>query len=842
MKAVRLKTEHMINPVGIKEGVVRLSWNAEGGSTQTAYEIVMSCEGYEIYNSGKVLSSKMNHEAGSIPPRRAVRWSIRLWDENDLPGEPAEASFETGIDAFTAKWITGNYTVCRRKRYPVDCFEKEFTAKPVRKARLYVTALGLFEISINGVKAGELSLTPGHTDYRKRVHYFTFDVTTLIKEGKNVMTAELADGWYRGSCGAWGIKNQYGTVTKLLAELILGYEDGSEERVVTDSSWKWSNDGAVRFADNKDGERVDARMSATYSGVALETKHSVIPTPSPAPGAKEHERFEAKYSRTPSGRLLADFGQNIAGYITFKATGKAGDKLVLTMGELIGKDGELTLKNIQCATKKRATPLQKIEYVFKEGENAYKTKFAVFGFQYADIECPDSVKFEKLEAIAVYTDIEETMEFDSSNPLLNKFVGMTSWSTKNNSLDVPTDCPTRERHGWTGDAQLFVGTALYLFDYSAFSRKYISDMRDGQKRNGCFRQITPRGGVDFYMNAMDGSAGWSDAGVLIPYRNYLFTRDKRFLDDNYDAMKRYAMYKISKIGKWYPTAQPTGLKRKWSKYICNYGQSYGEWAEPVDVKAFSVSDFISPHPEETTAYIVYLLECMREIARILGKEGDAALYEKYADRARSGYRKLVECPKFSLDTDRQAKLVRPLYMKLLDEEQTAFARERLIKALENYGWRLGTGFLSTPFILYVLKEIGTEYAYKLLENEEMPGWLFMPKSGANTVWESWEGTEAQGGVASLNHYSKGAVLEWVFSEMCGVTVADENAFRIAPCPGGSFTYASMEWKSEFGTVKVAWERVGEGYSYNIEVPANTTAELCLPDGKTAILKAGKYSF
>ncbi len=289
------------------------------------------------------------------------------------------------------------------------------------------------------------------------------------------------------------------------------------------------------------------------------------------------------------------------------------------------------------------------------------------------------------------------------------------------------------------------------------------------------------------MRPMDGSAGWSDAGVFIPYRLYLQYGDESVLTEHYDQMKRFADYKIGTLGRWYPTALPTGVGLKSARAISNYGQSYGEWAEPADVRAFSVSDFIAPHPEETTAYIVYLMECMARIADLLGKAEDREKYGKAAEKVRAGYQKLVETKRFSLDTDRQAKLVRPLYFKLLNGPQTAFAQTRLLQALERYGWRLGTGFLSTPLILYVLADMDIEYAYRLLENEEIPGWLSMPKAGANTIWEAWEGPHsASGGIGSLDHYSKGAVVEWLFGEMCGIQVAGENRFTVAPKPGGRF--------------------------------------------------------
>ena len=304
-------------------------------------------------------------------------------------------------------------------------------------------------------------------------------------------------------------------------------------------------------------------------------------------------------------------------------------------------------------------------------------------------------------------------------------------------------------------------------------------------------------------------------------------------------MRKYAKFKIKSMGKHYLTGLPTGLSRKDAKMISNYGQSYGEWAEPMDVKAFKISDFICPHPEETTAYIVYMLETLSEIAVILGKNGDRDLYLKYADIARKGYQKLIETKKYSYDTDRQAKLVRPLYLRLLNEQQTEFAKARLLRALDNYGWRLGTGFLSTPFILYVLAEMDVEYAYRLLENEEMPGWLFMPKMGANTIWESWEGTAAQGGVASLNHYSKGAVCEWLFGEMCGIQVAENNTYVVVPKIGGNITHASCEYKGVYGKIKSEWQRVDDKTVYKITVPANVTVKAIL-SGQEYVLQVGMY--
>ncbi len=849
MKAINLKTEYLINPIGIDIRHPRLMWNCEGGTKQTAYRIVAKTDEQIVWDSGKVSSDSMHADyPNDLASRQRVEWNATLWDETDSKVESSEtAFFETGLlsaSDFRAKWISGNYRVNPKKRYPVDCFKKEFSAHNVAKARLYITACGLYEALVNGKRVDDFVLAPGHTDYTKRIQLQTYDVTELLENGENVITVELADGWYRGSCGAWGLRNQYGTQTKLYAQLEITDKSGNKAVIGTDQTWAWSNDGKIRFADNKDGEIVEAWRTPSYGGLAKETKRDVTPASSNNVPVTEHERFSVqKVITTPGGAKVLDFGQNIAGYISFAVMAKKGQKIKLRFGEMFDENGEFTQKNFQCANKKRTrvTPLQQIEYYCKDGSNEYKTKFAIFGFQYVLIESDVEWKKEDFTAVSVCSDMEETLSFYSSNELLNRLVQATRWSAKNNHADVPTDCPTRERHGWTGDAQIFCNTASYLFNYAPFARKYVHDMLDGQRKNGKFRQITPKGGVDFYMDFMDGSAGWSDAGVLIPYRIYKRYGDQKILENSYAAMKQYADFKIKTLGKWYPTAVRTGIDRKYRKYISNYGQSYGEWAEPTEVHITGFRDFACPHPEETTAYIVYLLQTMAEIAEVLGKQDDKKRFSEYAEKAKIGYGKLIECPEFTLDTDRQAKLVRPLYMGLLDEKQREFAQKRLITALEHYGWRLGTGFLSTPFILYVLEKIDVEYAYRLLENEQMPGWLFMPKMNANTIWESWEGTQAQVGIASLDHYSKGAVLEWVVSEMCGIQVSGENKFTIAPKVGGHFTFAKCEYKSVYGKVKSDWRREGGKTVYMISVPANTTAKVVLPSGEKT-LTAGEYEF
>ena len=356
-------------------------------------------------------------------------------------------------------------------------FKKTFRfSKNIKSAKISITSMGWYHCFANNKRLDRDVFSPGWTQYDKRVQYQTYDVTDLIKEGNNTINVELTDGWYRGCCGAWGIRNQYGFQTKMLAILELTDISNVVTKIITDDSWLWSNDGEIICADNKDGEIVDARLMPTYSKNARITNHNVIPTCSNNTLISEHECFKPELIITPSGKKVLDFKQNFAGYISFKIKAKQGEKITLLFGELLNNDKEFSQDNIQLKMKNKVTPLQKIEYTCKEGVNEYKTKFAIFGYQYVLVETNIDFNPDDFIGIALYTDMEEVGTFESSNELLNQFVRNVIWSTKSNSADLPTDCPTRERHGWTGDAQIFANTFLYLFDANAFEQKYLNDI------------------------------------------------------------------------------------------------------------------------------------------------------------------------------------------------------------------------------------------------------------------------------------------------------------------------------------------------------------------------------
>lgn len=851
MKILNLKCEYLTNPMGIDITTPRLFWNLEGLVKQTAYQIVCTdFDGNFLYDTGKVASNQMTHIpylGKELKSRDVVIWKVKVWNELDEESEYSEkATFEIGLlnqSDWLAKWITGDYNPSKRTRYPVDYFKKCFTltTKKIKKARLYISSCGVYKAIINGNKVGNFYLAPGITDYRKRVQYQVYDILEYLTID-NEINLELADGWYRGSLGAWGMRCYYGKQTKIIAQLEVEYFDNTVDFITTDNTWKWSNDGSIIFADNKDGEIVDAIKVPSFFGSSKVTHHKGLLASSNNVEVVEQERFIPKLVTTPKKVKVLDFGQNIAGIIEFKINAHEGQKVLLRFGEMLDADGEFTQKNIQCSSKYKTTPLQQITYFCKEGVNEYKTSFSIFGFQYALIETDVTFDVNDFTAISISSDIKSTLEFTSSNDLLNKLVDCTLWSAKNNSVDLPTDCPTRERHGWSGDAQIFFTTASYLLDYASFARKYERDLCDWQNKKGAFPQIAPEGGTDFYMRVMNGSVGWADAGVLIPYRYWKIYQDEKIIIDNYDAMKKYALFMIKRIGKTGILPSRIKLSRKDKKNIVNAGQCFGEWAEPTDVHKMSWTDLAFSNPEVSTAYTSYIMSIMEEIALYLHKEEDAILYKEMKNKTKYGYQLLRHSEGYELDTDRQARLVRPLYFDLLEEKDKEYTQKRLIMALENYHWRLGTGFLSTPLILYVLSEYNLEASYCLLENEDLPGWLFMPKSGANTIWESWEGTKAQGGIASLDHYSKGACLEWIFKVMCGINVDGTNHFLISPRPGGKFSFARTSYQSIFGKVICGFKKVGNEYKYEITIPANCTAKVILPNKKEINIESGNYTF
>ncbi len=871
MRAVHLRTEYLKDPVGIGIRKPRFFWNCEGGTRQSAYRITAKRvqaggEQETVWDTGKVCSASMTHipyEGKTLHSRDRILWSVQLWDEEDRPGEPSQAQFEMGLlepSDWEGKWITGDYKPKKKERYPADYFRKEFRLKGneenIVSARLYATAHGVYDVEINGRHIEDFVLAPGMTDYRKRLQYQVYDITENIKDGNEIIF-RLGDGWYRGCVAAYSAEYVFGMRTALLAQIEVTYADGSREVIGTDETFQWCNDGPVRFADLKDGEDYDARRQPGFGGraVLLKEKDPVIPTASDNVPVRKKERFIPKLLVAEDGTSVLDFGQNIAGMLHFFIQGESGQRIRIVCGEVLGKDGKVDLSGVQETKPAKGwsqmslvkklmgaelkgdivrTPKQEIRMICSGGRDEFENSFSIFGFRYAQITTEEGRELkidpEDFEAVAVYSDLEQTGSFSCSNALVDRFYENTVWSMKGNFLDIPTDCPTRERLGWTGDAQIFFDTGAYMMDTAPFFRKWLRDMADDQYDNGLLSAVVPYQGVEMMYKATGSSVGWADAVYLIPYRYYKRYGDAELLRTCWTMIKKYGDYLMKNLGM---KDKKEAKQNPYNEYTYEKGVHLGEWLEPEEFRD-KVYGAQAKHPEECTAYLYYSMKIIGEIADLLEEKDYAALCGKYADGAKKAYDALF-VKTGTLDTDRQAKLVRPLALGLLDGEEKKKAQRRLVKAVEDYRYRVGTGFLSTPFLLPVLTEAGeTEAAYRMLENTEKPGWLAEVKEGATTVWENWEGNLSQ------NHYSPGAVCQWLFDTVGGIRPAGERHFIVEPVSGGSLTFADVSYQSLYGKVVSRWKKAGDGICYHIEIPSNVTAQIRLPGGKVIEAEAGFY--
>ena len=820
MRAIRLKTEHLTAPMGVDFTAPQLFWNCEGGVRQTAWQILAADDGGNLlWDSGKTEGAAMRAKWGGSPvlAKTSVVWRVRLWDENGVCGEWSESSFETGIDTWCARWITGDYRVNRKKRYPVDCFRTIFESSNVKKARLYITACGLYEAKLNGQRAGDVILAPGITDYRRRVQYQTYDITPLLRSGENVLTVQLADGWYRGSTGAWGLRNQYGTETKLLAQLEITHTDGHVQTVCTDESWEWSNDGPIRFADNKDGEVVDAGCAPSYNGKAKATAHPVTPSASDNVAVREHERLHAQLLRTPAGKTVLDFGQNIAGYAAFTLTARAGQTVTLRFGEMLDENGEFTQKNIQLSRNKFTTPLQQVVYTCKDGANAYKTTFAIFGFRYVLVETKIPFKAENFTAIAVYSDMERTGWFESSNPLLDKFVENTVWSAKNNHADLPTDCPTRERHGWSGDAQIFCPTACFLFDYEPMAEKFLNDMYDWQRKSGCLPQIAPSGGTDFYMYTMNGSVGWADAGVIMPYVLWKQYGDKQTLRSAYPGLRAWTMY----------------LTRQREDGIVCYSY-YGDWASPVggSVRGSYGSGAVSsitPGRLISTGYLYLNCMLLAQMADVLMLEEDHAYFRELAAQTCSALnRAFLNREGGFYAGNSQAANTFMLYLGVVPEQFRAQVLQNLIRDIQQHDTHVTTGNLCTRYILDVLADNGEiDLAYALVTQTTYPSWGYMLACDATTVWERWEYVDSGElvGMASHDHPMYAAVSGWFYRCLAGLRpdAPAFSRFTLQPYFPRELPEIRCTLHTVKGEIRVEWTQRGGEVRLLVRIPFNASA-------------------
>ena len=741
----------------------------------------------------------------------------------------------------------------QKEMQPASYIRKEFTiAAKVRKATLYMTALGVYKGYLNGQPLQQAYLLPGFTYYHKRLQYQTWDVTDQLHTGVNTLSAIVGDGWYRGALGSQSGRNGFGSKIALAARLEIETE---RETVVieTDPTWKATQNGPLRRCDIKTYETIDftkempgwnesgfqengwhACQQGAYSGqlVPHEGGYSV-----------EHEVFAPKVLHTPNGETILDFGQNHAGHVAFSVTGPHGHKAALYMGETLDETGNFTVKNI-CDEK---NPMigdlgQCLELICDGSRQEYKSHFLVSGYRYVKLEnWPEPVVAENFRSIAIYNDFEIAGSFACSDYRINRLYKNILWSMKSNFVDIPTDCPTRERAGWTGDINVFCESALYISHTKDFLRKYLKDLMAMQLPNGALPGIAP--GSEIKGNFSYGVAGWSDVIVNLPMTLYRFDGDTEILEVCYDAAKKHVdrnlkraerkhLFHLFKTGEHY-------------KYIFDTGFHYGEWLEPgTDMMKTALKAMICADAEVATAWLYHSVKQLAQMGALLGKR-EAAEYMDLSKKIKGAYQKEF-LRDGMVNSDRQCRYVRPLYMGLIPRENRQAVANQLAQMCRENDYRIGTGFLTTHRLLQTLCDHGhSDTAYKILLNEKCPGWMYEISKGATTIWENWLGVDEKGVPKdSHNHYSPGAIAAWFYSHCAGIRPVEPGfrKIRIQPVPGGGLQWAEASYQSVHGKIASRWEMAEGHFTLNVDIPKGVEAQIILPDGKTYAVNAGKHWF
>jgi alpha-L-rhamnosidase len=850
-----LRCAHLVNPLGVAPDRVRLGWVLEGtgtGRAQRAYQILLAQDdtGEDMtWDSGRVESSCSTDIAypGSLVPGGRYMWKVRVWDESGLvSGWSEPAAFEVELDRtdgwWRASWIgqgrtlekatppdwPGPVDAVARTLTPAPYLRRAFTVdQPVASARLYVTALGLYEARLNGRRVGDGFLTPGWTDYTRRILYQTYDVTGLLAEGENVLTAILAHGWYAGFVGfdAKRAGAHYGSALELLAQLLITHSDGSREWIVTDEHWE-SSPGAIRHADLLMGERHDLALephgwdlpgfdASGWQPVRCRERDGTLLVADPGSPIRVTEEIAPRsIASYEHGRHIVDFGQNLTGWVRIRTDGPAGARVRIRHGEVLAADGSLYTENLRTAR-------QADEFTTSGGSQVLEPRFTLHGFRYAEISgLPGDLSEASITARVVHSDIPAAGTFESSQPWLDRLSRNIDWGQRGNFISVPTDCPQRdERLGWLGDAQVFARTACYNRDVAAFFAKWLDDVADAQLDSGAFADLAPR--LDLRNVRGTGAPGWGDGGVIVPWTVWKMYGDTGILHRHFGAM----------------TAWMDFLERTNPDYLRarELGNSYNDWLAPGDDD--------TPAELVATAYWAHDAALMAEIADATGRADDAAGYRALRSKVGSAFADAFVTADGQVVSGNQTAYVLALHMNLVPEELRAAAADRLVAAIQAADWHLATGYAGVGYVLPVLSSTGhTAVAYRLLEQESVPSWRYMVEAGATTVWERWDGWTAERGfqspwMNSFNHYAFGSVGEWLYRFLLGIDqepgTAGFSRLLLRPHPGGSLSWARGCYRSVRGLVSTGWERSGDRFALRVELPPSVSASVRIPSSQAA---------
>lgn len=868
LKAAKLRVEFLNNPLGIDVTAPRLGWINESdrrGVKQSAYRIIaassldlLNQEQGDLWDTGKVSSDESQHiaYAGSkLVSEQLVYWKVQVWDEHGQAGNWSEAAHWSmgllGREEWKGLWIgwKNNLTPTREQTKPNIYMRRSFTVKPgIKRATVYTTALGLYRLFLNGQRVGQDVLSPEWTDYHVRVMYQTYDVTDLLQAGDNVAGTILSHGWYTGYLGMFGFL-KYGMNPSYLMQLNIEYEDGTNESVVTDNEWQAAH-GPIVTSDIQMGEHIDARQEMPGWNAPGFDASAWVPVDAMYDYrgwivAQMNEKIRVTEELKPvnirhlSGdRVVIDFGQNFAGWIRASFKGAADRTYTFRHAEVLDDNGDIYTENLRYA-------LQTDKYTCKGSDlEVFEPSFTYHGFQYVEIS-GGPIDLVDVIGVVAHSSLQESGTLTTSHAKVNRLVQNVRWTQRANFMGVPTDCPQRdERHGWTGDAQIFSGTAVYNMDSAAFFTKWLVDLEDAQQPTGSFTDFAPfifgpktAHGSDFTYTHM-GSAGWADAPLIVAWKMYESYGDKWILSRHYDAFKRWVDFNAKQ--------QPEGVRRD----VPQYGDWLSVMERPMEEAIAEFGRMIShlsttPYDIYATAYMADSARHLSQIAEVLGKNEDAAKYHARFEVIRDAFVKNFVAADGRIKSDTQTAYAMALGLDLLPEEMRPIVVDRLVGKIREKGDMATTGFHGTMFLMKVLVEEGhTDLAYKLLLREEYPSWLYSVNQGATTIWERWDGyTKEKGfqraGMNSMCHFAFGSVGEWMFRNIGGIDRDDSaTGYRksvIRPRIEGGITSAKCGYDSIYGQVSTDWS-VEEGkFSLALNIPANTTATVYVPSAEGAVV-------
>jgi alpha-L-rhamnosidase len=868
-----LRVEHLDAPLGIHTQEPRLSWRLPPGTLrQIGYQIRTS----NGWDSGRVESDEsllIPYGGPSLRSGERVEWSVKVWTDRGEGEWSPSSSFEMGLfhpGDWRAEWVTpvenseavpGNRpAVLLRYEFDVD--------SPVRSARLYATAHGIYEGFLNGERIGDTELTPGFTQYRTRLQVQAYDVTDLVRPGRNALGVILADGWYRGLIGYFRVADQWGKQLALLQQLHITHADGTEIVVGTSPEWR-SGAGHVLAADLIAGERWDLRSlprgwsqagfdDSAWRPVSAAALGFDRLTDSPAPPVRRtQELTPVSVRRLDEHRQIVDFGQNINGWVRLTDLGPEGTKVRLVHGEWLDAAGDVTTENLRPEPPDGSEPLMagQVDEVTSAGipEDVFEPRRTTHGFQYVRVEGhPDDLTPQDVTGVVVHTDLRRTGWFSCSDERINRLHEAVVWSLRDNACDIPTDCPHRERAGWTGDWQLFIPTAAFLFDVAGFSTKWLRDVAADQWADGTVANISPSAPHEAdiaHIAYLNGSAGWGDAAVIVPWELYRTYGDTRILAESWTTIVGW-LARVERIARTQrhslrAAAHPTPAPHE--QYLWDTGFHWGEWLVPgeeVDLAAFRELD----RGDIATAFYAHSARLAGRIAAILGRDDEALRYHALSDGVRAAWRTEYLRSDGRIAPDTQANHVRALAFDLVPAELRADVAARLAELVRNAETHLGTGFLATPYLLPALADAGhLDLAYELLLQDTEPSWLVMVDRGATTVWEQWNGVSAGGqATLSLNHYSKGAVVSFLHRYVAGIEPLDDapahRRFRIQPRPGGGLSWAEAAHETPYGRLESSWRLNDDQLHLRVVVPAGTEATVVLPGGQQEVVTPGTHTF